>query len=195
MKSTRCKNHWNWKALCATRTWRCQGTALLVATCHNLSQLPLARMAHRLSIVVLGVSGGNMRIGWRSVLLAVLVSALAANAGAQALYGSLVGNVTDETGAALPGATVTVTQRETNLCATWSPTRPAATTCRTCCPAPTRSSSHFRDSRPHGARHRRPARARPSRRRAAEASARSKSRSSSRGRPPCCRPRALPCSR
>ena len=55
-----------------------------------------------------------MRIGWRGVLLAVLVSA-AANAGAQALYGSLLGNVTDETGAALPGATVSMTQRETNL--------------------------------------------------------------------------------
>ncbi len=39
----------------------------------------------------------------------------AANANAQALYGSLLGNVTDETGAALPGATVTITQRETNL--------------------------------------------------------------------------------
>ena len=56
-----------------------------------------------------------MRIGWRSVLLAVFVSAVAATAGAQALYGSLVGNVTDETGAALPGATVIVTQRETSL--------------------------------------------------------------------------------
>ena len=56
-----------------------------------------------------------MRIGWRGMLLAVLVSAMAANTGAQALYGSLLGNVTDETGAALPGATVTITQRETNL--------------------------------------------------------------------------------
>ena len=55
-----------------------------------------------------------MRIWWRALLLAVLVSA-AANAAAQALYGSLLGNVTDETGAALPGATVTITQRETNL--------------------------------------------------------------------------------
>jgi hypothetical protein len=55
-----------------------------------------------------------MRIGWRSVLVAVFVS-VAASAGAQALYGSLLGNVTDETGAALPGATVTITQRETNL--------------------------------------------------------------------------------
>src|SRR5438093_13510232 len=34
-------------------------------------------------------------------------------AGAQVLYGSLVGNVTDETGAAIPGAMVTITHRET----------------------------------------------------------------------------------
>ena len=38
----------------------------------------------------------------------------AVNAGAQALYGSLVGNVVDETGAIVPGATVTITQKETN---------------------------------------------------------------------------------
>jgi hypothetical protein len=50
----------------------------------------------------------------RSVLVAVLVS-VAVNASAQALYGSLVGNVTDETGAAVPGATVTITQAETSL--------------------------------------------------------------------------------
>src|SRR5438874_7592571 len=34
---------------------------------------------------------------------------------AQSVYGSLVGNVTDSTGAALPGATVTATHVETNL--------------------------------------------------------------------------------
>jgi len=34
-------------------------------------------------------------------------------AGAQVLYGSLVGNVSDETGASIPGATVTITHRET----------------------------------------------------------------------------------
>src|SRR2546428_235089 len=34
-------------------------------------------------------------------------------ASAQVLYGSLVGNVTDETGAAIPGAMVTITHRET----------------------------------------------------------------------------------
>ena len=51
----------------------------------------------------------------RGLLCAALVLAIAPHAGAQSLYGSLVGNVTDETGAALPGANVTVTQTETNL--------------------------------------------------------------------------------
>ncbi|MBA2353281.1 MAG: carboxypeptidase regulatory-like domain-containing protein, partial [Acidobacteria bacterium] len=37
----------------------------------------------------------------------------ASNADAQVLYGSVVGNVTDNTGAALPGSTVTVTNKET----------------------------------------------------------------------------------
>jgi hypothetical protein len=55
-----------------------------------------------------------MKIWCRALLLAVFVSA-AVNVGAQSLYGTLVGNVTDETGAALPGASVTVTQTETNL--------------------------------------------------------------------------------
>ena len=48
-------------------------------------------------------------------LVAVVVMGLATNAAPQSLYGSLVGTVTDETGAAVPGATVTVTQVETNL--------------------------------------------------------------------------------
>jgi hypothetical protein len=39
----------------------------------------------------------------------------AAPAHAQVLYGSIVGNVTDAQGAAIPAATVTVTSRETNL--------------------------------------------------------------------------------
>ncbi len=56
-----------------------------------------------------------MKIGWRGLFLAVFVSVMTANTGGQALYGSLLGNVTDETGAALPGATITITQRETNL--------------------------------------------------------------------------------
>jgi len=50
--------------------------------------------------------------------LAVLVAALvvlAAPAGAQVLYGTLVGNVTDPSGAAVPGATVTLINANTNL--------------------------------------------------------------------------------
>ena len=45
------------------------------------------------------------------VLVYTLLAALAAAvpvAHAQVLYGSLVGNVTDSTGAAMPGATVTI---------------------------------------------------------------------------------------
>ena len=50
------------------------------------------------------------------VALAFLVAAsLPQRAGAQTLYGSLVGNVTDPSGAAVPGATITVTQRQTQL--------------------------------------------------------------------------------
>jgi hypothetical protein len=45
----------------------------------------------------------------------LLVAAAAAMAHAQVLYGSLVGSVTDSTGAALPGATVTIEQSETQF--------------------------------------------------------------------------------
>src|SRR5688572_21848912 len=38
----------------------------------------------------------------------------ATNANAQALYGSLLGNVVDETGAIVPGATVAITHKQTN---------------------------------------------------------------------------------
>ncbi len=52
----------------------------------------------------------------RVATVAILqVFVLTGAATAQQLYGSLVGNVTDSTGAALPGATVTATQLETNL--------------------------------------------------------------------------------
>jgi hypothetical protein len=50
------------------------------------------------------------------VLLAVVaVLASAAPTPAQILYGSVVGNVTDAQGAVVPGATVTITHKETNL--------------------------------------------------------------------------------
>ena len=46
------------------------------------------------------------------VVLVVVLCAPSA-AGAQVLYGSIVGNVTDGTGSAVPGATVTITNTET----------------------------------------------------------------------------------
>ena len=51
----------------------------------------------------------------RVVCLGALCVMYATGATAQAVYGSLVGNVTDTTGGAIPGATVTATQTETNL--------------------------------------------------------------------------------
>src|SRR5689334_7126948 len=57
------------------------------------------------------------RTGLRHLLpcLAILLLAAVAprSAIAQVLYGSLVGNITDDTGGALPGATVTITHTET----------------------------------------------------------------------------------
>ncbi|PYR57294.1 MAG: hypothetical protein DMF91_19840, partial [Acidobacteria bacterium] len=47
------------------------------------------------------------------ILALVAVCASPPGLSAQVLYGSLVGNVTDETGAAIPGAMVTITHRET----------------------------------------------------------------------------------
>jgi Carboxypeptidase regulatory-like domain len=61
------------------------------------------------------VSAPRRRLAINAVLLPLFVVCLATpHAGAQALYGSIVGRVTDPTDAALPGATVTATQTETN---------------------------------------------------------------------------------
>ncbi len=46
-------------------------------------------------------------------LMLVMLCGPPTSAGAQVLYGSLVGNVTDETGSAVPGASVTITHTET----------------------------------------------------------------------------------
>ncbi len=51
----------------------------------------------------------------RVVFLAVFSTVLPIEAAAQNIYGSLVGNVTDTSGGAIPGASVTATQTETNL--------------------------------------------------------------------------------
>jgi hypothetical protein len=51
---------------------------------------------------------------WATALVVLIaLGGSAVSLQAQVLYGSLVGNVTDETGAAVPGATVTVTHKET----------------------------------------------------------------------------------
>ncbi len=51
----------------------------------------------------------------RIALVGALCVLHATGAAAQAVYGSLVGNVTDTTGGAIPGATVTATHTQTNL--------------------------------------------------------------------------------
>ena len=48
-----------------------------------------------------------------SFIVLLLLTGAPSSALAQVLYGSLLGNVTDETGSTVPGATVTITQRET----------------------------------------------------------------------------------
>src|SRR4026208_1219763 len=50
----------------------------------------------------------------RLCLVAAVVMVTAGIVQAQALYGSLVGNVVDDSGAIVPGATVTITHKETN---------------------------------------------------------------------------------
>lgn len=56
----------------------------------------------------------NYWVGIGHLVLAGLIVLVSQNAGAQALYGSLVGNVVDDSGARIPGAMVTVTRTETN---------------------------------------------------------------------------------
>src|SRR3989442_7432790 len=65
----------------------------------------LGRLIARLSGPRTGVSA--------AILTALIVLSGATTAGAQVLYGSIVGNVTDSTGGALPGAAVTITHEET----------------------------------------------------------------------------------
>jgi len=55
-----------------------------------------------------------MRSVARLALVAMVSFAFSIPASAQTLYGSLVGTVTDESGLSVPGATVTITQAETN---------------------------------------------------------------------------------
>src|SRR5271166_3408906 len=57
----------------------------------------------------------SFNLAWSIAFLGLILTALASRvAEAQVLFGSIVGNVTDSSGAAVPDATVKVTQRETN---------------------------------------------------------------------------------
>jgi carboxypeptidase family protein len=60
---------------------------------------------------------GFCALGWKQAGVVGIIQLLVPTTAiaAQQLYGSLVGNVVDSTGAVLPGATVTATQLETNL--------------------------------------------------------------------------------
>jgi outer membrane receptor protein involved in Fe transport len=52
---------------------------------------------------------------WLAVVLAATIWVLPASAVSQVLYGSLTGTITDSSGAAVPGATVTITNENTGL--------------------------------------------------------------------------------
>ena len=56
------------------------------------------------------------KLSWPGALGLAMLAALIVSrpAAAQTLYGALVGNVTDETALAVPGATVKITHAETN---------------------------------------------------------------------------------
>ena len=62
---------------------------------------------------LVGLRPHRQRLG-HAVLVAGMLIVAAVHLPAQALYGSLVGNVVDETGAVIPGAVVTITQKQTN---------------------------------------------------------------------------------
>ena len=57
----------------------------------------------------------EVRRGIVALAVVALITVVAAPARGQVLYGGLTGTVTDTTGAAVPGATVTITHKATNL--------------------------------------------------------------------------------
>src|ERR1044071_9471005 len=60
------------------------------------------------------LSSGNIRLSvWGNIALAFLAALASQPVRAQVLFGSMVGNVTDPSGAAVPAATVKITETNT----------------------------------------------------------------------------------
>src|SRR5206468_10917251 len=59
----------------------------------------------------IGACGLSLRV----IVPAILIITSATSAAAQAVKGSLLGNITDEAGLPIPGATVTITETNTNI--------------------------------------------------------------------------------
>ena len=73
--------------------------------------------------------------------VAAALAAFGSTLAAQGAVAELRGRVVDESGAALPGATLTVTHRETGACARRSARKPERSCCRRCRSAPTTCAS------------------------------------------------------
>ncbi|MFN9743104.1 MAG: carboxypeptidase-like regulatory domain-containing protein, partial [Acidobacteriota bacterium] len=68
-----------------------------------------------MSSTILRQNAAGSGLFWRTVVALLLAFGFSAvSADAQVLYGSVVGNVTDNAGAAVAGATVTITNKGTN---------------------------------------------------------------------------------
>src|SRR5438552_13160636 len=93
--------------------WMCSGERPFVRGAP--AELPPAQRERRKEISAMPL---HIRVPRSAaVLLAVLVAAVVAprSASTQALYGAIVGNVADQSGAPVPGATVTATNEGTGL--------------------------------------------------------------------------------
>src|SRR2546426_12292526 len=101
-----------------TSTGRSPSRKIPIATPPDVYCLPIRSSSELLSRRRTGMRTGskNPIFVW-CLLLALAMAALffTPRASAQVLYGSVVGNVTDPSGGNIPGANVTITNKQTNL--------------------------------------------------------------------------------